>query len=228
MKAFSFREETAWKMDQEEVMEAEDSPSKSQKAFPKRGSTNKVFQKMVNEELQKEDTDFDKIAQYMEFDVDLLYVDEYQSSVLHRAASVKNSQIAAIALRQKADINAVNTMGRTPLHYAAEMDSPECLKLFLQGKADTNISLARRNDGTTFSGGCWYVGSFLFSINLWLYPKYIQVRAQAIDVVKVLLEQEGIDLEVENNERKTALMLSTNATVTHMIENRIDENNMKK
>lgn len=161
---------------------------------------NKVFQKVVDEELQKDAPDFDRISQYLDFDVSLLYVDEYQATVLHRAAFAGRAEIAALALKQKADVNAANTMGRTALHCAAENCAVECVRLFIGADAEVNAE--------TLGG---------------MTALHLAVRAKATGAVQALLEHKDILVDIENNERQTPLMLCRDPEIAKLIEDRKEQ-----
>lgn len=55
------------------------------------------------------------------------------------AAIQGNIEITQLLIGYEADINAKDKTGRTPLHYAVEMENHELLKLLVTQKADVNV-----------------------------------------------------------------------------------------
>eukprot|EP00397_Hematodinium_sp_SG-2012_P040450 GEMP01044325.1.p1 GENE.GEMP01044325.1~~GEMP01044325.1.p1 ORF type:complete len:255 (+),score=58.12 GEMP01044325.1:314-1078(+) len=161
-------------------------------------STSKAFQKVVDEELQKECPNFQLISQYLDFDASLLHIDsETQATVLHGAAFAGATNIVREALQQKVDVHASNVLGRTALHVAAANNKEEILQILLHAKSDVNA--------LTLGG---------------MTPLHLSVRACGVEATNILLAHKDIDCNVETPERKTPIMLSTNSTITKMIEER--------
>lgn len=102
--------------------------------------------------------------------------------------SVDNSRFILphieLSSRRKANINAADCNGETPLHYAAKRNRLEQVKLLLKKGAVIDI---KNRFGYT--------------------PLYHAVRSGHTSMVKLLLEK-GADINISSNSGKTALHLS--------------------
>jgi ankyrin repeat protein len=76
--------------------------------------------------------------------------DERESGVgltlLHQAVLLDNREMAALLLKGKADVNATNSYGETPLYAAVDNARMEMVKLLLANQAAINVT---NNDGET-------------------------------------------------------------------------------
>lgn len=66
--------------------------------------------------------------------------EDVEGTLLHLAADDKADKIMKYILENyKVDVNAVDTIGYTPLHISASLNSVECVRLLLEYGADTEI-----------------------------------------------------------------------------------------
>ena len=72
--------------------------------------------------------------------------DEQKSTALHWAALRDQPEAAAILIDKKANINAKDIIGRTPLFHAAKIGNLKVVKILLAGRANP---LIRTQSGTT-------------------------------------------------------------------------------
>ena len=70
----------------------------------------------------------------------------YGESALNYSIALRRNEITKLLLRWRADPNATNKMGQTPLMKAASYDNPHAVRLLIYYKADPN---ARSRDGKT-------------------------------------------------------------------------------
>jgi len=164
----------------------------------KKKQTNAVkgFQRVVDDELIKEEPNFDVVRHYLEFDVSLLFVDpEGGATVLHRAALAGATDIAKAALKQGCDINSKTLMGRTPLHCALENNKPTVVDLLMQRNADPNA--------VTLGG---------------MTPLHTGARAGSREAIEVLIKYKECLIDIENAERQTAIMLSKDPEIRKILE----------
>lgn len=97
------------------------------------------------------------------------------------------AEIAEILLKYAGDINIQNNDKKTPLHFIVEDENEELVNLFVNKGASVNI---KNNTGRT--------------------PLHYACEKNNIKIVEILLGSDGIDINLGDNDGKTALDLAKN------------------
>lgn len=112
-------------------------------------------------------------------------VDQRHRTPLHLAASDNRTDIATELLKYNANVNAKSDRGWTPLHVAADRtgDSVDAVRLLLKHHADVNYTTRNRKSAL-----------------------HAASEAGNIDVVRLLLDQPGIEAMGQDNSGNTPLL----------------------
>lgn len=79
----------------------------------------------------------DSIAKLLvENGADVYIVDDYGNNILHLAAKFGHASLISFALLHCVNVNAINTVGETPLHVAIEHDFVEIVDMVIRAGAD--------------------------------------------------------------------------------------------
>jgi len=118
-------------------------------------------------------------------------------STHHLAAYDGQAEVLRWCLREKADVNARTSLGRTVLHYACEGNKTRCIRLLLQEGADANVRTLAQMTPLHFS--C-------------LYNSY--------EAVLVLLDEakQVVDIDAENDKRQLAETLAKDRRIHKLIK----------
>ncbi len=157
------------------------------------------YQKLLDEELKRENPDWKQVRQYMGFQVRPSPPDaDTGMSIYHKAALQGVVDVMRWALANLPDpsyVNAKNKFGRSPLHFACDAGHSDIVLLLLDvGKADVNVSSL---------GG--------------LTPLHVAVRQRQAECVKLLLSH-GADTLAETSERQTANMLTNDPEILAILD----------
>ena len=117
-------------------------------------------------------------------------------SLLHRAASVDDIDIARLLINKHADVNIKDRRHETPLHYAATYDSYSVAKLLIENCADVNAP----NKYNTM-------------------PIHSAAESNSLSAIELLINN-GADVNARNGENNTPLHRSVSQSQFSIIRNR--------
>lgn len=141
----------------------------------------------------------DKIVELLEGEKNILdYSNEWGDDILAHAIDRQDPEILKYILSLGFDVNKVYKYGRTPLHYAAGRHSTECVKMLLD--ANANIHAIDENGQTPLH----YAASGEMNPpdpSSYEFPEIVHALINA-----------GIDINLQDNDGKTALMLSVDTS----------------
>ena len=139
------------------------------------------------------------------FSANLGHKDKDGLTLLHRAASMNQTEAADMLLQKGAPINAVANDGNTPLMMAASRGNAETVRLLVASGADIN----NKND----------IGNTALILS---------VLADSVESVGLLLDA-GADIDIRNNKREQALHLaelSDNSSIIRLLQKYKQENRL--
>jgi len=114
---------------------------------------------------------------------------------------IRKQDVATVRslLEEDIDLESKDLLGRTALHYAAEVGNKEIVKMLLDKGIDPNIT---DNDGIT--------------------PLYVAIRTGNVEIVKVLIDN-GANINSKNTSKQTPLYLAIKSKNKDMINLLISE-----
>ena len=134
--------------------------------------------------------------------------DKYVYTALELASRNGHTEIVAILLDNGADVNAKNDYGYTALIWASRNRQTEIVAMLLEWGADVN---ATDDYGDTAL-------MKVINCNEEDDRPWNQVENDIIEIVENLLNQDGIDVNVENKNGKTALKIAEETGCTKIIQ----------
>ncbi|XP_019854452.1 PREDICTED: ankyrin repeat domain-containing protein 17-like isoform X2 [Amphimedon queenslandica] len=140
--------------------------------------------------------------------------DELNLTLLHQACLMNNSDKVAKLLQDKTvDISATDENNSTPLHCACQAGHTEIVELLIKERANRLTSSLHENDADS------KIKSFF---NLTDNHKNIPLGLACIEghteIVELLLEQEGVDINHINSQKRTPLAMACIRGHTKIVE----------
>ena len=150
------------------------------------------------------------VEMLLEKGADVNAKDKYNATALIKASSNGHKEIVEMLLEKGADVNAKTHNGSTALIKASENKHTEIVAMLLDKKYGAYVN-ATDDDGDTAL-------MKVINCNEEDDRPWYQVEYDIIEIVEQLLNQDGIDVNVENKNGKTALDIAEETGCTKKIQ----------
>lgn len=147
-----------------------------------------------------------------------------ETALITAVSRAVRPEIVKILLQRGADVNAQDRLGMTALMMASRYGLSEIIKILLDNKADVNIRDKQRktalihasffNNPTSVRLLLNHKAKITDADKEGTTPLMEAIKLNAIDIVKELLKQPGIEVNARNKKGETALMIANNLKLT--------------